>query len=52
LYFELENDGFFILRPSGTEPKIKLYFSVVGTDDEDAQKQLNALRKAVKDLLA
>ncbi|MBR6728992.1 MAG: phospho-sugar mutase [Clostridia bacterium] len=51
LYFELENGGFFILRPSGTEPKIKLYFSVVGTSREDSDRKLNELRKAAKELL-
>lgn len=52
LYFELENGGFFILRPSGTEPKIKLYFSVVGTDAENAQTKLDTLRREVKEALA
>ncbi|MBE7010265.1 MAG: phospho-sugar mutase [Ruminococcaceae bacterium] len=52
LYFELENKGFFILRPSGTEPKIKLYFSVCGQDAEDSQEKLESLRKAAEELLA
>ncbi len=52
LYFELENGGFFILRPSGTEPKIKLYCSVVGDSAENAKEKLDALRASAKELLA
>ena len=32
LYFELEDDTSFIVRPSGTEPKIKIYLLVRGED--------------------
>ncbi|MGN1059878.1 MAG: phospho-sugar mutase, partial [Clostridia bacterium] len=52
LYFEIEGGGFFILRPSGTEPKIKLYFSVVGDSAADAEEKLSALRRAAKEQLA
>ena len=31
LYFEMENNTWICVRPSGTEPKIKLYYGVVGT---------------------
>ncbi|MBQ2697011.1 MAG: phospho-sugar mutase [Clostridia bacterium] len=51
LYFELSDGGFFILRPSGTEPKIKLYSSVVGTSAEDSKQKLTELKKAYKELL-
>lgn len=43
LYFELENDGWCAVRPSGTEPKIKFYFGVKGTSMEDAQDKLDKL---------
>ncbi len=52
LYFELAGGGFFILRPSGTEPKIKLYSSVIGASEEDAQGKLKALSEAARKLLA
>ncbi|MBR5236665.1 MAG: phospho-sugar mutase [Clostridia bacterium] len=51
LYFELDKGGFFILRPSGTEPKIKLYFSVVGESREDAEAKLLQLQKAATESL-
>ena len=34
-------------RPSGTEPKIKFYFGVVGTDIKDSEKKLDELRNAM-----
>ena len=41
LYFELTNDTWLCVRPSGTEPKIKFYFGVKGSSLEDA-KELSA----------
>jgi phosphoglucomutase len=43
LYFELENDAWCAIRPSGTEPKLKLYFGVKGESKEDATNKLNSL---------
>ena len=51
LYFELENDAWFCVRPSGTEPKIKFYYGVVGTSLEDADKKSEQMAKAVDDLI-
>ena len=42
LYFELENDAWFCVRPSGTEPKIKFYAGIKGTSLEDSAKKLDA----------
>ena len=50
LYFELENDAWCCIRPSGTEPKIKFYIGVKGTSDADAEEKLAGLTKAVEAL--
>ena len=43
LAYELENDAWFVVRPSGTEPKIKFYTGVVGNDMQDAMKKSEQL---------
>ena len=45
LYYELENNAWCCVRPSGTEPKIKYYFGVKGESLEDASKKLEVLKK-------
>ena len=52
LYFELTSDAWLCVRPSGTEPKIKIYFGVVGDNMEDAEKKSSELAAVVKDLFA
>ena len=47
LYYELSNHAWCCVRPSGTEPKIKFYFGVVGESLQDAQKNLDELNKAM-----
>ncbi len=44
LYYELENDNWCAIRPSGTEPKIKIYFGVKEENYKDAQKSLEKLK--------
>ena len=51
LTFLLEDGGSVIVRPSGTEPKIKIYLSAVGADAEDAKKKNAALEEAGTALL-
>ena len=48
LYFELENDAWFCVRPSGTEPKIKFYAGIKGNSLEDSAKKLDELMEAIK----
>ena len=50
LYFELEDNVWCCIRPSGTEPKIKFYMGVKGADSADAEEKLTGLREAVKAL--
>ena len=48
LYFELEDDAWFCVRPSGTEPKIKFYAGIKGNSLEDSAKKLSDLMEAIK----
>ncbi|MCR4798140.1 MAG: phospho-sugar mutase [Lachnospiraceae bacterium] len=45
IYYELENNSWCCIRPSGTEPKIKFYFGVKGTDLKDSEEKLEALKQ-------
>ncbi len=47
LYFDLTDNAWWCARPSGTEPKIKFYMGVKGTNLDDAQSKLEQLTKAV-----
>ncbi len=47
LYYELSNQAWCCVRPSGTEPKIKFYVGVKGTSLEDAEAQLEHLKAEV-----
>lgn len=50
LYYELQDDAWCCVRPSGTEPKIKFYMGVKGNSQIDAEKKLKELTKAVKEM--
>ena len=52
LIYALEGGASVIVRPSGTEPKIKAYYTTLGKDLAEAQAQKNALSAAIKPLLA
>lgn len=51
LYFELAEDSWCCVRPSGTEPKIKFYMGVKGNSLEDANTQVELLEEYVKALV-
>ena len=51
LYYALENEAWCCVRPSGTEPKIKLYMGVKGTSEEDAEIKLEELKNAMVGLV-
>ena len=48
LYYELSNNSWCCVRPSGTEPKIKFYIGVKGSTMQDAENQLAVLSEAMK----
>ena len=50
LYFDLNNDAWCCVRPSGTEPKIKFYIGIKESNMEDAEKSLKELAEKVKTL--
>ena len=49
--YELEGGNWFVLRPSGTEPKLKVYYQIVGKTLEEADKLMEQLQKEVKDIV-
>ena len=52
LVYDLEGGAQAIVRPSGTEPKIKTYFTTLGKDLAEAQAQKDALSEAMKPIFA
>ena len=51
LYYELEDDAWVCVRPSGTEPKVKFYIGVKGSSLEDADEKSASLGKQVLDMI-
>ncbi len=51
LYYELEDDAWVCVRPSGTEPKVKFYIGVKGTSMEDADEKSASLGRQVLDMI-
>ncbi len=51
LYYDMNDDAWLCVRPSGTEPKIKFYYGIKGTSLEDADEKSAVLGKAVLDVI-
>ncbi|HHX86908.1 MAG TPA: phospho-sugar mutase, partial [Firmicutes bacterium] len=47
LYYRLESGAWFCIRPSGTEPKVKIYFSVSADDAGEAEAKLELFKQEV-----
>ena len=48
LKYVLEDGSWIAVRPSGTEPKIKIYYSVKGADKEKAEKKLEEIQNTIQ----
>ncbi len=51
VYYELEGGSFICVRPSGTEPKLKIYYSLKAKDEGAANEKLVQMQAAVGELL-
>lgn len=51
VYYELEGGSFVCVRPSGTEPKLKTYYSIKAKDEAGAEEALSAVQQSVAALL-
>lgn len=47
LYYELENSDVIVVRPSGTEPKVKFYYLLLAKDQADAEAKMEAYLNTV-----
>lgn len=51
VYFEMENGSFVCVRPSGTEPKLKIYYSIKLKDFASAEKAFEKMSAAMEKLV-
>lgn len=51
LYYEMADGSALIIRPSGTEPKIKLYIKICANNEEEAKEKLPKYKAALENLL-
>ena len=51
VYYILENNAWLCVRPSGTEPKIKFYYGVVGESIDDANAKSETFAKSLLQMI-
>lgn len=51
LKYYLEDDSWFAIRPSGTEPKIKMYINAIGKDMDESKDKLVKINKFMQDII-
>ena len=51
LYYELEDNSWCCIRPSGTEPKIKLYMGIKGNTEKEAEEKLAKLKESMLEIV-
>ncbi|MBO7345379.1 MAG: phospho-sugar mutase, partial [Clostridia bacterium] len=51
VYYELEGGSFICIRPSGTEPKLKIYYSLRCADKAQADVEFNKVKSAFEELI-
>lgn len=52
LIYKLDNGETVVVRPSGTEPKIKIYYTTLGKNLEEAEAEKEKLAEALKPIMA
>lgn len=52
IYYRLKNGDTIVVRPSGTEPKIKFYYMLIAKDRTDGEKKMYAYHEKIKSLIA
>ena len=51
LFFEMEDKSNIVVRPSGTEPIIKLYFGIPAKDEKEADTKIDCYKECLLKML-